>query len=127
MAARGFRRLHGWIDVTAPRAEPLSAVGRGLAQTEPEGNQPDGERAKGKSQVRFSKRLLASVFAAMSLTVAGFAPAAMSRPPDNRPPDKHHHHGHGGNQQQQQEQEQEQSQEQSQCILVIGLLQPAEC
>ena len=67
------------------------------------------------------KRALAIVFSAvLSLTTA--VPAFAHHKPGHHPPG----HNRGGNTQTQ-TQQQTQTQEQHQCILVLGLLQPATC
>ncbi len=67
------------------------------------------------------RRILAIAFSALlSLTTA--VPAFAHHKP-------WHHHGHGNGNRQSQTQTQTQTQDQSQrqCIIVIGLLQPANC
>lgn len=70
--------------------------------------------------MRNRKRVLALMISGM---LALPATAALAAPPANRPPANRPPAGGGGGHGQQQQQQQEQSQ----CILVLGLLQPAEC
>jgi hypothetical protein len=68
----------------------------------------------------WKKRILAFVFSAvLALTTA--VPAFAHHKPGHHPP------GHNGGNRQTQSQQQAQAQEQHQCILVLGLLQPATC